>query len=605
MDIIKNIPTKELGIVAASSVRIYQTYSIKVGVSLCVRYITYVMIYIFQFENLDLKNIITPLNVNVYEKLLVTSGYDPKKTEYLVNGFRNGFSLKFEGNAKVRRTAANLKLRIGSQTELWKKVMTEVKAKRYAGPFKEVPFEYFIQSPIGLVPKDKGKKTRLIFHLSYPKNGDSVNSGIPHKYCTVKYPGFEEAVKLCLAMGKDCNMAKSDMSMAFRHVPLSQAQWSLTVLKAKHPKSGITYWFVDKCLPFGSSISCAIFQDFSNSVAYLVTYQTKKPNINYLDDFMFAALMKAACDGQVHIFLEICQDINFPVSLEKTEWGATLMLFLGLLLDSVNQVVCIPLEKIQKALDLLDFFLQPNKKKATVLQIQKLCGVLNFLCRCVIPGRVFLMRTYALTSSKLLPIQCSLLELILFEIQRIFMVRNQPFLSSMYLALFANGYYGMMRVGELTLTESNHAVKAKNVHLATNKDKLLIVLYSSKTHGTQNRPQKIKITSNRSEKSGHYLHRNFCPFQLMRNYIKHRGDYDSDSEQFFIFGDKSPVSADHARKLLKEVLKTLGLDPSVYGMHSLRIGRTSDLIKFQYSITEVKLLGCWRSNVIYKYIRNN
>ena len=59
--------------------------------------------------------------------------------------------------------------------------MTEVQAKRYTGPYEKVPYEFFIQSPIGLVPKDKGKKTRLIFHLSYPRDGDSVNSGIPQK----------------------------------------------------------------------------------------------------------------------------------------------------------------------------------------------------------------------------------------------------------------------------------------------------------------------------------------------------------------------------------------------------------------------------------------
>ena len=31
--------------------------------------------------------------------------------------------------------------------------MKEVKAKRFAGPFKNIPFENYIQSPIGLVPK--------------------------------------------------------------------------------------------------------------------------------------------------------------------------------------------------------------------------------------------------------------------------------------------------------------------------------------------------------------------------------------------------------------------------------------------------------------------
>ena len=61
--------------------------------------------------------------------------------------------------------------------------MKEVELGRFAGPYDEPPFEHFVQSPIGLVPKDKGLKTRLIFHLSYPKDGESVNSGIPKEFC--------------------------------------------------------------------------------------------------------------------------------------------------------------------------------------------------------------------------------------------------------------------------------------------------------------------------------------------------------------------------------------------------------------------------------------
>ena len=113
--------------------------------------------------------------------------------------------------------------------------MLEVQKGRYAGPFDKPPFEYFIQSPIGLVPKDKGKKTRLIFHLSYPRTGASVNSEIPHDICTVQYPAFDEAVKLCINQGVGCSMGKSDMSSAFRHVPMSPQDWQLLVMKATNP----------------------------------------------------------------------------------------------------------------------------------------------------------------------------------------------------------------------------------------------------------------------------------------------------------------------------------------------------------------------------------
>ena len=354
---------------------------------------------VLEGSNRDLENITTPVKVDVLEHLLRKHGYDKEKSKFLVNGFRNGFSLRYQGEQKIQRLAKNLKLCVGTPLELWNKVMTEVIAGRYAGPFEEVPFEYFIQSPIGLVPKDKGKKTRLIFHLSYPKDGDSVNSGIPKEFCTVKYPDFSEAVQLCIAAGRNGKAAKSDMCMAFSNVPMDRKSWYFLVLMARHPVTGRTYYFVDKCLPFGSSISCAIFQAFSDPVAFLVKVRTKRPLVNYLDDYFFTAINKLLCDTQVRSFWDVCQEINFPVSLEKTEWASSCLTFLELLCDLVNQMVCIPVEKVSKALDMVEFFLNPKNKKVTVLQIQRLCGTLNFLCmcRCVIPGRAFLARLYALT----------------------------------------------------------------------------------------------------------------------------------------------------------------------------------------------------------------
>ena len=64
-------------------------------------------------------------------------------------------------------------------------------------------------------------------------------------------------------------------------------------------------------------------------------------------------------------------------------------------------MVCIPVEKVNRVLDLVAYFTNTKNKKATVHKVQKLCGYLNFLCRCVVPGRTFLRRTYSLVSPKL------------------------------------------------------------------------------------------------------------------------------------------------------------------------------------------------------------
>ena len=198
--------------------------------------------------------------------------------------------------------------------------MKEVQAGRYAGPYDRPPYDCFIQSPIGLVPKDKGKKMQLIFHLSYPRDGSnsSVNAGIPKELCKVKYPDFTEAVRMCLIDGRCAKIGKLDMSMAFRQAPISCDDRKLLVLKAEHPISKKVYFFVDKCLPFGSSISCKIFQEISHSIAHIVAWHNNNKTLNYLDDYFISALLKALCDGQVNQFIKVCHEINFPISLEKT-----------------------------------------------------------------------------------------------------------------------------------------------------------------------------------------------------------------------------------------------------------------------------------------------
>ena len=321
-----------------------------------------------------------------------------------MEGFKEGFDLGYRGPEEIRQKANNLKFTIGNKTELWNKVMKEVKEKRYAGPFKDIPFDNYIQSPIGLVPKDGGKKTRLIFHLSHPRDptkGISVNAATPKHLTTVKYQDFDDAVRICTNEGQGCYAGKSDMTSAFRHLAMKKKFWKYLVMKAQNPIDNQWYYFVDKCMPFGASISCSHFQEFSDAISHIVTYFTKKENINYLDDFFFAQLMKALCNYQINTFLEICEKVNFPVSMEKTFWATTKISFLGLLLDTTKQLVCVPIEKIQKARNMINMALSKKNSKITLHQLQQITGFLNFLTKAVVPGRAFTRRLYCVEEGAL------------------------------------------------------------------------------------------------------------------------------------------------------------------------------------------------------------
>ena len=333
-----------------------------------------------RFQNLDIDNLCTPIKIDQLEDLLRRTHYIESEIKYLTKGFRQGFSIGYKGPKDRRDSSRNIPIipGVGSKVEMWNKVMKEVKLKRFAGPFKNIPFPNFIQSPIGLVPK-AGGQTRLIFHLSYNfKNGNkSVNHWTPKERCSVKYNDIDHAVANCLHFMKSHNgsikgplsqsvddttvvfrslfFGKTDLKSAFRVVPIKRKHWWILILKCEDPESGETYYFVDKCMPFGASISCAHFQRLSNALRHIVETMEKAFNsiTNYLDDFLFIHFLRSVCENLMIRFMQICNQINFPVAEEKTDWPDTLVTFLGLLLNGKNFTLMITEEKKSKTLSLL------------------------------------------------------------------------------------------------------------------------------------------------------------------------------------------------------------------------------------------------------------
>ena len=110
-----------------------------------------------------------------------------------------GFDLGYRGPSVRRDVAENIPLRVGTKTDLWNKIIKEVQANRLAGLYdiKDLPFEHFVQSPVGLVPKANNKLC-LIFHLSYDfgekVQQKSINYHTPDDLCSVHYQDLDQAV---------------------------------------------------------------------------------------------------------------------------------------------------------------------------------------------------------------------------------------------------------------------------------------------------------------------------------------------------------------------------------------------------------------------------
>ena len=205
-----------------------------------------------------------------------------------------------------------------------------------------------------------------------------------------------------------------------------------------------------------------------------------------------------------------------------------------------------------------------------------------------------------------LPIKKPLVHGIIRQISKI--MDKQPYLEILYKAMFITAYYGLFRIGEIT--ESEHVLKAADVSVGTNKKKLLFILRSSKMHTKGRKPQIIKISSNKSnqvEQADEYLLPSnesieFCPFELVKNYIAVRKLRKNDTEQFFVFRDRSPVKPHHFRNVLKQAITRIGLNSNLYESRGIRAGRSIDLLKMGLSVETIKKIGRWKSNAVYTYL---
>ena len=385
------------------------------------------------FLNFDLETIVTPVKVAKFINKLEEAHYDSTEVEFLRNGFNSGFDIGYEGPKDCCSTSENIPFSVRNETQKWNKIMKEVALKRVAGPYESIPFKHYIQSPIGLVPKAGGDQTQLIFHLSYDFKKDglkSMNYFTPKQKCSVKYRDLDHAVgnyiDLCFEiLGDYCETrsgnkdqetlkkewwswfrnhrklpepifgGKTDLKSAFRILGLSRNSWMWLIMKAKDPVTARWYYFVDKCLPFGTSISCTLFQRFLDALCFLIEFHigVNKCITNYLDDFLFIARMLLCCNFMIQQFILLCDELGIPISPKKIKWGSETVIFLGILLDGAHLILAILVEKHEVAVALL--WDLANRKKATVKDLQRLCGYLNFLGKAIFPGRTFTRRMYA------------------------------------------------------------------------------------------------------------------------------------------------------------------------------------------------------------------
>ena len=204
------------------------------------------------------------------------------KVDYVVQGFCFGFSLKYNGPLENRQPK-NLLSAYHHADKLWVSIMQEVHLGCMLGPFPVQPIDPLICLLVGMVPKHGSQEMRHITHLSHPW-GQSINTFINQEDVQTHYQTFEAAVELVAWAGPGSYMAKQDFKSAFHNVPMCFADLNLLGIKVRGQI------FIDTCLPFSASISCAIFEDISTLIHWIAERWAGHALVHYLDDFFYGTL---------------------------------------------------------------------------------------------------------------------------------------------------------------------------------------------------------------------------------------------------------------------------------------------------------------------------
>ena len=240
-----------------------------------------------------------------------------------------------------------------------------------------------IVSAIGAIPKPNTTDIRIIHDCSHPV-GSSVND---FASCDpMKYQNLDEAVKMS---SHRCYYAKLDLKSAYRSVNIHPDDYPLTGLKWYFNQNSATYMY-DTKLPFGARKSPGIFNRLTQCVKRMMINKGFSKIIAYLDDFLIISDNKEECRQGLSTLIFLLRKLGFKINWKKVVDPCQVITFLGIELNSLNQTLSLPSEKLCETKDLINDF--AKRTRASKRQLQSLAGKLNWTCQVVRGGRSYLRR---------------------------------------------------------------------------------------------------------------------------------------------------------------------------------------------------------------------
>ena len=126
-------------------------------------------------------------------------------------------------------------------------------------------------------------------------------------------------------------------------------------------------FFIDNCLPFGASVSCAVFEDISTLIHWIVKRRAGHAMIPNLDDFYMVHKLVYVCSNIMVSFKQVCDEIRMFISSDKAVGPVQVIHFLGLTINTILMVIKVPEDKKADILKILTKMIQKRKVASLAL----------------------------------------------------------------------------------------------------------------------------------------------------------------------------------------------------------------------------------------------
>ena len=142
-----------------------------------------------------------------------------------------------------------------------------------------------------------------------------------------------------------------------------------------------------------------LFNEVATAIEWILQHNySLSALIHYLNGYILAGPPSSPkCGKHLCCFFHIAALLGALVAMEKIAGPTTILPFLGLILDSVQQEICLPPEKLQEILQLLDWW--ATRTDTTKQELLSLIGKLSFVARAVPAGCLFLRSLIMLSTT--------------------------------------------------------------------------------------------------------------------------------------------------------------------------------------------------------------